>query len=390
MKKIYNLLNKPSSSFAIFVFINLVFFIKYLERVTEYYLILSFILCSFYFIVWNLRTKINKCRIKSIHNWAFILTLTLVSIALFYKIDVSTLRVDRWSVITSFWDNYFNNDYVYYAISHMGSYPGPMPFYFILALPFYLIGELGFLTIIGIILFYNILKKEIKSESKLFIGLLIITSSVFIFWEIVCRSNLFFNGVLILYVVKRFLDTKTFNRKEILITSCLFGLTLSTRNVYAIPFIIAFCYSLRIKSISIKQIMSIGIISATIFVLTFLPFIWNHFDDFTQMNPFLIQSSFLMPFEFTIPFIIMAFLISFLCKTKNDVYYYSGITLFSTIVGYYLYYFSIVGFEKTFFGSKADISYFILSTPFLIYYFITEKLKKTNSSSLPKYASAEQ
>lgn len=390
MKKIYNLLNKPSSSFAIFVFINLVFFIKYLERVTEYYLILSFILCSFYFIVWNLRTKINKYRIKSIHNWAFILTLTLISIVLFYKIDVNTLRVDRWSVITSFWDNYFNNDYVYYAISHMGSYPGPMPFYFILALPFYLIGELGFLTIIGIILFYNILKKEIKSESKLFIGLLIITSSVFIFWEIVCRSNLFFNGVLILYVVKRFLDTKTFNRKEILITSCLFGLTLSTRNVYAIPFIIAFCYSLRIKSISIKQIMSIGIISATIFVLTFLPFIWNHFDDFTQMNPFLIQSSFLMPFEFTIPFIIMAFLISFLCKTKNDVYYYSGITLFSTIVGYYLYYFSIVGFEKTFFGSKADISYFILSTPFLIYYFITEKLKKTNSSSLPKYASAEQ
>jgi len=390
MKKIHNLLNKPSSSFAIFVFINLVFFIKYLERVTEYYLILSFIFCSFYIVIWNSRTKINKYRIKSIHNWAFILTLTLVSIVLFYKIDVNTLRVDRWSVITSFWDNYFKNDYVYYAISHMGSYPGPMPFYFILALPFYLISELGFLTIIGIILFYNILKKEIKSESKLFIGLLIIISSVFIFWEIVCRSNLFFNGVLILYVVKRFLDTKTFNRNEILITSCLIGLTLSTRNVFAIPFIIAFCYSLRIKSISIKQIISIGIISATIFVLTFLPFVWNHFDDFTQMNPFLIQSSFLMPFEFTIPFIIMAFLISFLCKTKNDVYYYSGITLFSTIVGYYLYYFSIVGFEKTFFGSRADISYFILSTPFLIYYLVIEKLKKTNSSSLPKYASAEQ
>jgi len=39
---------------------------------------------------------------------------------IFYKIPVESLNVDRWSVITSFWDNFFKGEYVYFAKSNMG------------------------------------------------------------------------------------------------------------------------------------------------------------------------------------------------------------------------------------------------------------------------------
>lgn len=373
MDKLNLFFSKSKISFGAFVFINFIFLVKYLERITDYYLILSLVFSCFYLIVWNYSINIKNFRLKGVHNLILMLVFIGLSIFVFDRIDVNSLRVDRWSVITSFWDNFFENKYVYFAKSNRNNYPGPMPFYFILALPFYAIKELGFLTIVGILLFYYILKKEIKLDNNLFIGLLLTISSVFIFWEIACRSNIFFNGVIVLLVLKRILDTHVFNTKELLVSGILIGLSLSTRNVFVIPFIIAFCYLLRIKQLSFKETISVGIVALITFGVTFLPFIWNHFEDFKIMNPFIIQSSFLMPFELTLVFIVLAFVLSFVCKVKDDVYFFSAFTLFITIIGYYFYYFYTSGFDKTFFDSQADISYFILSTPFFMYYFLLKK-----------------
>ena len=91
----------------------------------------------------------------------------------------------RWSVITSFWDSYFATEYAYFAKSFAGNPPGPMPFYFIMALPFYLIGELGFLSIIGLLLFYWLMwYKKVDSIIRTLI-LLLILSSFFNLWEVV-------------------------------------------------------------------------------------------------------------------------------------------------------------------------------------------------------------
>lgn len=376
MKKFFLQIDKFQISFCLFIFINFLFFLKYLQRVSDYYILISFLFTSIYIVFWYFRNYINKIKIYSIHNKLIIFIFIITSILIFNKIDVNTLKVDRWSVITSFWDNYFKGDYVYFAKSHRGNYPGPMPFYFILALPFYWIKELGFLTIVGVIIFLKIIKKDLKINSHIFTTLLFTISSVFIFWEIVCRSNIFFNGTLILFVLKRFLDTTKFHAKEIIINGVLIGLILSTRNVFIIPFIIAFSYSLRTKTITLKQTLCLGFLSILFFSITFIPFLWNHYDDFKKMNPFIIQSSFLMPFKSTLLFLVLSFVLSLYCKIKDDVYFYSGISLFSTICGYYIYHFSISGFDKTFFESEADISYFILSTPFLIYYFITKGLTK--------------
>lgn len=367
------ILGKKNISLFIFLFINFIFSVKYLSRITPFYLILSFFITFIYFSAWKNRTIItDKIRANNKINYIIIILFILSSIVIFKIIPAEKLNVDRWSVITSFWDNYFNNKYVYFAKSNLGNPPGPMPFYFILALPFYLIGELGYFSILGYISFFILLKYSKVSVAIQTIILLLLTTSIFFLWEVICRSNIFLNGVLVLAVINQLFQIKTFQLKNCLFVGTLIGLSISTRNVFIIPYIVVFLYALNKKILSFKQTALIGSISILIFALTFLPFVWNHSSDFKEMNPFVIQSSALMPFVLTIPFILFGIFSGFLCKTKNDVYYFSGAILFLTIIGYFSYHFIIDGLSNTFFGSTADISYFILCIPFSLFYLIQE------------------
>lgn len=371
------ILGKKNISLFIFLFINFIFSVKYLSRITPFYLILSFFITLIYFSLWKNRTIItDKIRASNKINYIVIILFILSSIFILKTIPAEKLNVDRWSVITSFWDNYFNNKYVYFAKSNLGNPPGPMPFYFILALPFYFIGELGYFSIIGFLAFFFLLKHTKVSIQLQTISLLLMITSVFFLWEVICRSNIFLNGVLVLAVINQLFQIKTYNLKSYLFIGTLIGLSISTRNVFIIPYIIAFIFALNRNVFSFKQTAIIGMITITVFSLTFLPFVWNHTTDFKEMNPFIIQSSALMPFILTVPFILFGVLTGFICKTKMDVFYYSGLTLLLTIIGYFVYHFIIEGFNNTFFNSTADISYFILCAPFALFYLI----KETNSN----------
>src|SRR5690606_4490533 len=100
----------------------------------------------------------------------------IVSFIVCYNLLVEKLIVDRWSVITSFCYAHFANIYPYFAKSNVGNPPGPMPFYFLLALPFYSIGELGFLSLIGVLLFFFLLKYfKIEFQRRILILLFLLT-----------------------------------------------------------------------------------------------------------------------------------------------------------------------------------------------------------------------
>lgn len=357
--------NKYSITFLIFLFINFIFSVKYISRISTLYILISIIIVTFYFVIWNLKIKIYS---KKHFNLIILLLFTFLSILLFYKFPIETINVDRWSVITSFWDTYLDNKYAYNALSNVGNPPGPMPFYFVLAFPFYLIGELGYFTLFGLFLFYYILKKSpITSQSKTIILLLILTSLWFV-WEIICRSNIFLNGTIVLIVLIELLRKKEFTIKEDIKIGILIGLVISTRNVYVIPFMIAFVYLLKNNKINIMNTVVISIVTIIAFIITFIPFTWNHIEEFKIINPFIIQSSALMPFKLSLIFILISIISGFLCKSTKDVYFYSSTILFLTIFGYFLYHFNKDGFYTTFFENSADISYFILGIPFALYH----------------------
>ena len=361
---------KSNISLSLFLFINLIFAIKYLSRITDFAIPISIVITSICFLIWKYQAKLQVFvkQLKFINVVGFSV-LFIASYFVFQKVPVASLNVDRWSVITSFWDNFFAGEYVYFALSHMNNYPGPMPFYYILALPFYILGELGYLTIIGLlafILLLEVLKKPIITQTAYFI---IIATSPFFLWEIVGRSNIFFNSTLILISIVYFF--KTIEKKNLFWNGIIIGLLLSTRNVYAIPYVILFLFALKNKDISIKNTIVVGLIAMLTFAATFLPFVIGHFDDFLKMNPFIIQSSYLMPFEFSLACIVLSFLSYFVVKNRRDVYFFSAVILFITIALHFLWMASQHGMYDAFFNSKADISYFILCTPFLLFHIIS-------------------
>lgn len=371
---------KINLSIFIFLFINFAFFVKYLSRVTSNYLLISSVLITFFYVILKFKNKIviPKSSQKVIIFLMFFLFL-MGSGFVFYKIPVESLNVDRWSVITSFWDNFFRGEYVYFAKSTMGNPPGPMPFYYILALPFYCIGELGWYSVFGFFVFYFILIYTNKSYNIRLLFLILILISPFYLWEIMTRSNIFLNGCLILFSIIYLLKSLEENySRKILFNGIIIGLLLSTRNVFVIPYIIVFLFALKNSRIKILETVYIGILSVIVFALTFIPFVWNHLSDFKIMNPFIIQSGYLMPTEYSLFCVLISFGSFWFCKEKNDVYFFSGLLLFFPIVLHYLYQISLHGFVETFFNSRADVSYFILCIPFFVYYLVLNSTNKNN------------
>ena len=99
-----------------------------------------------------------------------------------------------------------------------------------------------------------------------------------------------------------------------------------------------------------------------------MPFILFYENHFFQMNPFIIQSSFLVPTTYIIFFILISIVLSFFVRNKNDNFFFSGISLFLSILIYSIYHLIDDGFESSFINSTIDISYFIFCIPFFIIY----------------------
>jgi len=373
---IYKFFNKVNISLFVLLFINFIFSLKYLSRFTDYFWLVSLIIIFFqYILVVKIDTLFNIFNKIKRHSFYLLIFISLILLFIASKVPIESLKVDRWSVVTSFWDNYFNNQYVYFAKSFDGNYPGPMPFYFVLFLPFYYLKEFSYITVIGLLLFYFILIYKKISEKNKFLFVVLIGISPYIFWETISRSNIFFNGTLVLCSTLYYLNFEK-SSKALLFKGLLIGLVLSTRNVYVIVFVIASIYSFQFKKYNFVELFQIGCITIFTFVLTFVPFVYNHFEDFLKMNPFIIQSSALLPSKLSFFCIFLAAIVGFKVKSEIDVIFYTGIMLFFTIVLYFSYSIFITDFDTTFFKSRADISYFILCIPFVCFYFLNEYKSK--------------
>lgn len=293
-----------------------------------------------------------------------IIGVLLVTILLLKYIPIETLNVDRWSVISSFWDAAFAGEYPYAARSHMNNPPGPMPFYFCLALPFYLGLDFGWIAAIGAMLWLFWWWK--KDFSRGLIVSLLMLVSLGLWWEVASRSNVFFNASLIVFLIYSWLHTG-FNTKKYLWLAMATGLLLSTRLVFIIPLSFTFIYLWKCQVEYRIKLYTSALIAATIFAITFLPFLLIFPDQFWIMNPFIVQGEYLMPSYLTIGCVIACLIVGLRTKTKEQVLWAGGIGLFGTIMVYFGFHLSQVSWNVCLHQSGVDISYFLLSLPFLMY-----------------------
>lgn len=365
-------------AYSIVLFVNLLFSIKYLSRFSDLGVYLAFVLLvvQLLLIVYCERKCVSRKAVKYF-SYFFILILITSAILCHYFINLEHINVDRWSVINSFLTELFNGNYPYLAKSHLGNYPGPMPVYFALALPFYAIGELSLLSILGYIIFIFILLKNNKLSSKSETLILLLFTSLFVYWEIVTRSNIFSFSVFIFLVLRLFLSLeKNKYTKKFFLSAVLTGLLLSTRSVFILAYIIIFLSSFIRGEIKLKSLFIYTTVSFLAFLFTFLPFLVFYKNEFFLMNPFIIQSSIVIPQAYVFVFVFISIVLSFIVKNNLDKYFYIGISLFISIAIYFVYHTIGHDLGKVFLeNGLVDISYFIFCVPFL-YYFILKSRKK--------------
>lgn len=372
------------SACFIILIINLLFTVKYFSRYSIIGIWLGFAVFGFQILVlfYDKRRAFSK-RTVTICSYALILLLACFAVGVHFLINPVSLNIDRWSVIDSFFTELFKGDYPYFAKSTMGNYPGPMPFYFAVAAPFYLIGESAILSLAGyVILIFMIIKNQNKTSGGGALVFLIL-SSLFVYWEIATRSNIFSFSIIILLGLKAFLsiDKEKYD-KMFFFSALITGLLLSTRAIFILPYIVVFLSTLIKKEIKIKSIIIYGLVSLAAFICTFLPFAFMFREEFLVMNPFIVQSSFLLPAGFVVLFVVISIALSFCVKNESDKYFYGGTSLFIPVAIYFVYQIVLNGFEKAFYQSNADISYFLFCLPFLFYYIMEHSKEKTQKSSI--------
>ena len=287
----------------------------------------------------------------------------LADIYLLAATDPLKLNVDRWSVITSFWDYFFAGKYPYLAKSHMGNAPGPFPIYFLLALPFYFMHQIGYFSLLGLVLmlFYIFRQKVDITKKAAVIFMILISTSII--WELTTRSTILVNSCLILFYVWWLLNIKAFNIQKLIIAGIIGGLLLSTRGLAILPLIIIYS-NLFLKERKWKEVLIIGSVLAITFALTLLPFALWDYRLFIQYNPFTLQEQHFLPGIVIAIVLLICLGLGLRIKNRFNIYLYSGSMLFLTVAAYFV---SMVITEGSiaFMNSRIDISYFIFSMPFL-------------------------
>jgi len=354
-----------STSFGIVVFINCLFIYKYSSRVTDHAWLLTAVIAIISYVLfakWEIIA--SGSTLKKLANILVLSVPLVVAIVAFIIIDPQTLKIERWSVIHNFLDTWFSGKYPYFAVSHMGNPPGPMPVYYIIALPFYFFKGYSFLGALGYLLVGYLTLKEKLNRSQFVILYSIL--SVFMVYEIMGLSNLFTYTALCALSLLSFEKAIEKRGSAILFSCLLLGLMLSTRSVYALVYVVFFVSYLKTKRLTFKKCTIYTVLIMSVFAITFLPFILFYGDSFTKMNPFIVQSSFLVPQIYVACFFIIAIMGGLLASNTAQRFFYSGVTLFIAICIYAVYQIFTNGFHAAFIGSKIDITYFIFTVPFLL------------------------
>jgi hypothetical protein len=352
---------------SIFCIVNLLFIVKYGLRAGLLPTIaLCLVYAAFCFAAVFYITKIPG-RMVTKRNTVIIAGIAvLASLVVFMLVKVESLRVDRWSVISSFIENLLAGKYPYAARSVNGNPPGPLPFYFVAALPFYLLGEIGLLTLAALAAFIAFLKSRADDDRIFFLQTVLLVTSPAIAWEITARSTIFFNFCLvILYVFwLQSIVTGRKGRAWLILAGLAGGCVLSTRMIAVVP-LAGFLSMVFFRKKDVHGFLDTCFAMATGFCLTLAPLLFYGWDSFALDNPIALQAYFL-PMPAALFFVLVSFAAGFFLKDFMGWLQFSGIFVFGVIATSMVLQICKVGWYKVWYLSEFDISYFIFCIPFVV------------------------
>jgi len=312
---------------------------------------------------------IIKCTEKSfnIFYWTLLALALIAIVGLLIIIDPYTIRVDRWSALTFFWDSIFSHQYPYSAHTHVAltNFASPFPLWHLINLPFYLLGDVGIGLIVFLILISISVKFYFSSYRKSFFFLLLLLISPAYWWEVSARSDSLSNGLLVFMIILWFVKNNRNLSNSLFLAILVCGVICSTRLTAIIPLALFFFQPYLRLPLKLKALFPISILG--IALISFLPFIFWDTETwiFFSRNPFMSQTGngniyvlFVM--------LILGTLLALSWKNTNQFFNITSIFIFIFILASQLVRIFNAKEGNLFSDGISDISYFNLALPYCL------------------------
>ena len=348
-----------------YIAINLLFIAKYASRISD---VLAIVACLVYSIVaFAAFAQIERKNI--FQNKKGLLVSSLVAIALLIALQSSInpyeLKIDRWSAIHHFIQSLFQGSYPYGAETHLHGCGSPFPVWQIFHVPFYLLGNVGLSFSVVTLLFIHSAYLQWGSKGG-YLSLLLLIASPAYLYEVVTRSDMMTNFLLVGSVVNYLVYFKITLKSHFIAIAILCGLTASTRLTAILPLFML--YFQEFTQVSWQRKISFLLIAVMTFAVTFLPFwIWDaNTLLYSDHGPFALQTSQIRDFDLIIFLVISIWLA---CKWKAKyvkLYAYTAVLLGFMVAYTFIFNMATRGDWSRLFGSTYDITYFNMALVFVI------------------------
>lgn len=347
----------------LYFLINALFITKYLMRIS---LSVTLLVLSAYLLAGQLlpRLAARVGHVGSRSLWFTILGFILVLAGMQYLIDPYQIQVDRWSAIHNFINYLVHGRYPYMAPTHLGGYGSPFPVWQFLHIPFYYLNNVGLSLFAALTFTLYTVKVMYGNKITLCFLACLLYSPAFIY-EILVRSDLVANFLLVLAVINLLFIKKIELSTHQIQYSLVLGILLSTRLAITIPFFIFLLRPFLLLPFRRKVGFVLGVLF--IFSLTFFPFLlWNMKSLlFFEYNPFILQTrqGSMSGILLLIP--VMIYLALSWKDNKMRLYGNIGYGLFLLTAVTFIINMATSG-NYQLFSPTYDISYFSMSLPFII------------------------
>lgn len=355
---------------VLFIIINSLFILKYSPRygLNPYLLSVAFIvvILIYLFLYHKIANELSE-KIFRLLFWVMLAGTIIVIVFLFKHIDPYTIRVDRWSALTFFWDSVFKGQYPYITHTHVctTNFASPFPVWHVISLPFYLLGDVGIEIIFFLLLLAVVVKYYFSSYRKSFFFISLLLISPAYWWEVSARSDSLSNGLLVFMIILYLIKTNRtlINNFKLLIVIC--GLIAATRFTAIIPLAL-FLFQPYLKLSTNRKIIFPFAILGIAFI-AFCPFIFWDIETwiFFTRNPFMSQTANGNLYVFLFMFLI-GITSALTWKSTQQFFNITSLFIFFFILIAQLARIYNAGEGNLFSDAISDISYFNLSLPYCL------------------------
>jgi hypothetical protein len=349
---------------TVYGLINTLFVYKYAARITSHPWITSLLYLALLGLLALLLYRKTELRLSpATENLVYFCMIVLFAVALslvMSHFDPQKIRVGRYPALQDWISRLFDSEFPYNSHTR----PSGFPFLFVMAMPFYLLGDVGFFQVFTFPIFAGLVyfKHGEQTTNRLRCILLLVFAPVFLY-EVVVRSELFSNMIMVmLYLAILEMVGRKMSLIALICLGLVGGLLLSTRGIVLLVYILVLGYFLK------RKVVPHGLFFLSVFAGFFVslaPFLIWDWSQFIELGPFSRQLS-LLPFWLLALFVVSCIYCVLRIGSLRKVYSAVSFFLFAVVLVAFIIKVLDYGWHQAVLGDGFDISYFAFAVPFLL------------------------